>query len=310
MDFGKDVMYDLSILIPSRNEIFLNKTVQDILSNIEANTEIIAILDGSWPEEPIPDNDRLTLLFYPTSIGQRAATNAGARMSRAKYVMKCDAHCSFGKGFDRILLEDIQDDMTIVPRMYNLHAFDWVCENGHRRYQSPSGPCKECGGVTRRDILWHAKKNPEITAMRFDRDLHFRYWQEYKPRQNGDLVETMSILGACFMLSRDRYFELDICDEKHGSWGQQGTEVACKTWLSGGRLIVDKRTWFAHMFRTQGGDFGFPYPNPMSNVEKARAYSRDLWFNDKWEKAKYPLSWLIDRFSPVPEWTETKKKGG
>jgi hypothetical protein len=139
--------------------------------------------------------------------------------------------------------------------------------------------------------------------MRFDKALHFQYFAEYKKRQQGDLVETMSILGACFMLSRERYFALDICDEKHGSWGQQGTEVACKTWLSGGRVIVDKRTWFAHLFRTQGGDFGFPYKQDDKQVQRAREYSRDLWLNDKWDKAIHPLSWLIEKFSPVPDWS-------
>ena len=38
------------------------------------------------------------------------------------------------------------------------------------------------------------------------------------------------------------------------------------------------------------------------NQEKAKQYSRDLWLNDKWEGANYPLSWLIDKFKPVPDW--------
>jgi hypothetical protein len=64
-------------------------------------------------------------------------------------------------------------------------------------------------------------------------------------------------------------------------------------------VLVNKKTWYAHMFRTQGGDFGFPYPNP--GIEQARAYSRDLWLNNKWDKAVHPLSWLIDKFNP-PDW--------
>jgi len=113
----------------------------------------------------------------------------------------------------------------------------------------------------------------------------------------------MSIQGSCFMLTREKYWELNICDEKHGSWGQQGVEVACKTWLSGGRVIVNKKTWYAHMFRTQGGDFGFPYPNP--GIKKAREYSRDLWINNKWDKAVRPFSWLIEKFDP-PDWSNSK----
>jgi glycosyltransferase involved in cell wall biosynthesis len=294
-------MTDLSILIPARNEQFLARTIADILANIEGDTEVIAVLDGQWAEPPIPDNPRLTLIYHSQSIGQRAATNEAARLSNAKYLMKVDAHCAFDKGFDVKMMRDMQDDWTMIPVMRNLHAFDWVCENGHRRYQSPSGACKECGQPTKQDVVWIAKTNPVSTAYRFDKDLHFQYWQDYKKKQTGNLVETMSIQGSCFMVTRSKYFELNLCDEAHGSWGQQGTEVACKTWLSGGRVIVNKNTWYAHMFRTQGSDFGFPYPNP--GIEKARAYSQDLWFNNKWDKAIHPLSWLIDKFSPVPEWS-------
>ena len=294
---------DLSILIPARNEMFLAKTVENILENIEADTEVIVVLDGAPADPPVPEDPRVTIIYHEESIGQRAATNEAARLSTAKYVMKVDAHCAFGPGFDRIMIEDMQDDWTMVPKMYNLHAFDWVCECGHRIYQGPKILCEKCGKEMERDILWKAKPSPETTAMRFDNTLRFQYWSAYKKKQEGDHVETMSLLGACWMATRDKYFELELSDERHGSWGQQGTEVACKTWLSGGKLIVNKRTWFAHMFRTQK-DFGFPYPNP--GISKARKFSRDLWLNNKWDKAIHPLSWLIDKFGPVPGWDISK----
>lgn len=293
----------LSILIPARNEEFLNETIESILNNIEADTEIIVVLDGQWAVKPIPQHERVTVIYNPESVGQRKATNQACRIARGKYVMKLDAHCAVGKGFDRILLEDIKDDWTIVPKMYNLHAFDWVCKKcGHRRYQGKSGKCEKCGGEEYKDIVWKPKPNPETTAMRFDKNLKFQYWSAYKKHQKGDLVETMSILGACFMLSKKRYWELNICDEEFGSWGQQGTEVACKSWLSGGKLIVDKRTWFAHMFRTQGGDFGFPYKLSNKQVEHARRLSKELFLKGKW-KSKHDLQWLINKFNP-PEWND------
>ena len=294
---------DLSILIPARNEMFLARTVEDILEHAEGDTEVIVGLDGAWANPPVPDDPRVTVLYSPRSIGQRAMTNQCARLSNARYVMKCDAHCSFDQGFDAKMMADMQPDWTMVPAMRNLHAFDWVChECGHRRYQGPTQACPQCGGQMEMDVVWQAKTNPCTTAMRFDRNLHFQYWRAYKKRQTGDLVETMSLLGACWMLTRDRYWELNICDEGHGSWGQQGTEVACKTWLSGGRLICTKKTWFAHLFRTQGGDFGFPYPLAGAAVEKARDYSRQLWLDGKWDRAVHPQSWLIEKFAPVPDW--------
>jgi hypothetical protein len=153
-----------------------------------------------------------------------------------------------------------------------------------------------------RDVVWFPKKSPNSTAYRFDTTLKFQYWGDYKKRQEGDLVETLSLQGSAFMLTRDKYWELDICDEKAGSWGHQGSEVALKTWLSGGRVVVNKKTWYAHLFRTQGGDFSFPYPQKEAEIELTRQYFRDIFLQDKWPKAKLTLNQLLDKFAPVPEW--------
>jgi hypothetical protein len=70
-------MRDLSIIIPARNEIFLQKTIENILENARADTEIIAICDGYWPSPSVQDHPQITLVHHTESIGQRAATNEG-----------------------------------------------------------------------------------------------------------------------------------------------------------------------------------------------------------------------------------------
>lgn len=357
--------YDLSILIPARNEMFLAKTIENILENIEGRTEVIAVLDGAWADPPIAQDPRVTIVYFPESVGQREATNQACRISKAKYVMKVDAHCSFDKGFDVKMMADMHDDWTLIPTMRNLHAFDWKCKKcGNKWYQgqTPTQCYKDYKAQEKNeacdstefemDITWIGKNSPQSRFYRFDKTLHFQYWNEFKkrPEANGDLLETLptllttddselneeqkqvkefyaglnfsdaeiktiadgegaivptkSIQGSCFMLTRRKYWQLDICDKNHGSWGQQGVEVSCKTWLSGGKVMNSDKTWYAHMFRTQGGDFGFPYPNP--GISKAREFSRDLWMNNKWDKAKLPLQWLLDRFDPVPDWDVNK----
>lgn len=296
-------MRDLSILIPARNEMFTARTVQDIIEKKRGNTEVIVGLDGQWSEPGVEDHPDVRILYMAEPIGQRAMTNRLARLSKAKYLMKIDAHCAFDEGFDTKLMADMRGDWTVVPTMKNLHAFDWVCSDGHRRYQGPSGPCAECGKETVRDVIWYAKPSPNSTSYRFDKSLKFQYFGEYKAKQEGDLVESMSLQGSCFMLTRDKYWELNICDEQAGSWGHQGSEVALKTWLSGGRVIVNTKTWYAHMFRTQGGDFGFPWPARESEIEKARQHFRDIFLEDKWPQAKYKLKWLTDKFD-APEWRD------
>lgn len=309
---------DLSILIPARNEMFLTRTIEDILSNIEADTEIITVLDGKWAEPPIPQNDRVNVIYLPKSIGQRAATNLACKLSKAKYVMKLDAHCALDKGFDRKMIEAFAqtgDNVTMVPIMRNLWAFDWKCYHcGWKKYQGPTPEkCDQCGKSDRlrRKIVWVGKHNPQSTSFCFDSTPHFQYFEDWKHRpqykkdkEETGLTETMSLQGSCWMLTRQKYWDLNISDENFGSWGSQGIEVACKTWLSGSKVLVNHKTWYAHMFRTQGGDFGFPYPISGRDQRQAQSYARNLFFNNNWEKQIYPLSWLVEKFWPVKGWTE------
>ena len=309
---------DLSILIPARNEMFLAHTIEDILTNIEADTEVIAVLDGQWADPPIPQHERVNVIYVPKSIGQRAATNLACKLSKAKYVMKCDAHCSFDKGFDRKMIEAFKlagDHVTMTPTMRNLWAFSWKCYScGWKKYQGPTPQkCDDCGDTEhiKRKIMWVGKEKPQSNSYCFDVEPHFQYFNEYTKRpeyrkdlEDTGLTETMSLQGSCWMLTRDKYRELNVCDENFGSWGSQGIEVAVKTWLSGGQVLVNHNTWYAHMFRTQGGDFGFPYPISSKDQDKAKQFAKDLFFNNNWDKQIQPLSWLVEKFWPVKGWSE------
>lgn len=345
--------YDLSVLIPARNEQFLQRTIDDVLEHRRGKTEVIVVLDGAWPEGPgIKDHPDVTLIHHAVSIGQRAAINEAARLSQAEYVMKLDAHCSMGEGFDVKLMADCEYNWTVVPRLFNLHVFDWKCSHcGNQTYQGPQPThCNACQRDAEFTMImvwlprdgehwacatcWHyfylpllAKKKPErcpacgasgkfqsdgrrlTDSMRFDSTLHFQYFRDFneRPGQGAPITDTMSLLGACWFLRRDRYWELGGSDEQHGSWGQQGTEIACKTWLSGGRLVCNKNTWYSHLFRTSHG-FSFPYPMNIAQQDAAREHSRRLWLGNAWPQAIHPLSWLVERFWPVPGWTDDDLK--
>ena len=122
----------LSVLIPSREEPFLLNTVNDVLRNRRDDTEIIVILDGKWPVEPIPDHPDVHLVYHPVSIGQRAATNEAARIARGDFVMKLDAHCALDEGFDVKLLTpydsgELDRRVTSIPAQHRLHVYDRIC---------------------------------------------------------------------------------------------------------------------------------------------------------------------------------------
>ena len=105
------------------------------------------------------------------------------------------------------------------------------------------------------------------------------------------------------MVTRDKYWELNLCDEEFGSWGSMGIEISCKLWLSGGRVLVNRRTWHSHCFRTKP-NFSFPYDLSGRQVQHAKHRAKDIFFNGKWDKAIYLLSWLVEKFWPIPGWTD------
>ena len=324
--------YDLSILVPGRNEMFFAQTVKNLLENIRGNTEIIVVFDGSWADPGVPDDNRVTIIYNNKAVGQRGATNQAAMLSKAKYVMKLDAHCALDEGFDVKMIQAFEElpdgeTVTMIPALYNLHAFDWKCNKcGNRWYQGaapkhcqkkgtdgnkPEHINPDCDNTTdfERVIVWQPRWKRRSEFYRFDLDMHFQYHGARKshPDAQGEIVETFSAQGSCFMLTRKKYWELGISEEKFGSWGQQGVEVACKTWLSGGRLVTNKRTWYSHMFRTQEG-FGFPYPQTQKQIDYAREYSKELFLKNTWPQQIYPLSWLLEKFKPLPGWHDPEGK--
>jgi hypothetical protein len=206
------------------------------------------------------------------------------------------------------------DDVTMVPIMRNLWAFDWKCYScGWKKYQGPTPEkCEVCGSSKmRRKMIWVGKERPQSTSYCFDASPHFQYFTDYakreqykKDRETMGLTETMSLQGSAFMCTKEKYWELKLSEEELGNWGNQGIEVAVKTWLSGGRCLVNHNTWYAHMFRTQGGDFSFPWPNSGRDTDRTKENVKNLLWSGTWEKQKRPLSWLLERFWPVPGWAD------
>jgi cephalosporin hydroxylase len=279
--------YKLSVVIPARNEQFLQKTIESVLAAAVEDIEIIAVCDGYWPDPQVKDHPNVIVLHYTKPIGQRAAINNAMRIATGKYMMKLDAHCNIAEGFDKILKEDCRYEWTMVPRMYVLDILTWKPKL-HKRtdYMYISSPT--CNKPFR--AMYYGNYNGVKTA---------------KPNRSGEIDGTMCCMGPGWFMHSDRFWELGGCDENHGGWGQQGIEVSLKAWLSGGALMVNKKTWFAHWFRgggvPKGYEKGFPYSIRYSDQESARKYSKDLWLNNKWPKQKRTIEWLVKEFN-APTW--------
>lgn len=274
----------LSVIIPARNEIYLERTIRNVLDNAQGTIEIIAELDGYIPEPQINLNDsRVTFIHHKDPIGQRACINHAVSIAKGEYIMKLDAHCAVAPGFDIELAKDCDPSWTVVPRMYNLDISTWTPKlHKLTDYMYITSPT-------------HSEK--PFRAMYYEGD-DYRAWHA----RAAEIDDTMCCMGPGWFMHRSRFLSQGGCDESHeGGWGQQGIEVSLKAWLSGGSLKVNKRTWFAHWFRGGSSGPGFPYPLSGGQVDRVRNYSKDLWLGDKWPLATRKLAWLIDKFNP-PSW--------
>jgi cephalosporin hydroxylase len=274
-------MTDLSVIIPARNEVYLQQTVDAVLAAFQLDSEVIVILDGYWPEPALRDDPRLVVIHHSEARGQRPSINEAARIARGKFIMKLDAHCSVAEGFDRVLVEDWRPGWTIVPRMYNLDIETFKPKLHKSTDYMYAG--------------WNDKG--ELRALYYTGSER-RRWHA----REAEIDETMCCMGPGWFLNKEEFWQNGGCDEEHGHWGQQGIEVSFKAWLSGGALMVDKRTWFAHWFRGGGGP-GFPYPISQRTINKARRYSMELWLQDKWPQQTRSWRWLVEKFDP-PGWED------
>lgn len=112
----------------------------------------------------------------------------------------------------------------------------------------------------------------------------------------------MSNQGSVWFMSREYFDELELMDEKtYGTFWNEFQEIGLKCWLSGGKVMVNKKCWYAHWHKTK--EYGRGYSLSGSDQKKALA-AVDSWKKKGWEKQTLPLFWLIERFWPVPTWTE------
>ena len=93
-------MEKLSVIIPSREEPFLIKTIQDLLNKSRGDIEIIATLDGWEPQEVKREfwmtpakivDPRVMYIAEPHSKGMRASINTAAKYATGfiKFSMLC-----------------------------------------------------------------------------------------------------------------------------------------------------------------------------------------------------------------------------
>lgn len=257
-------MEDISIIIPSYKEPYLNKTVDSLLDNATGPVQIISVEDDG-------------------SLGMRGAINKGLRHARGKYIMKVDAHCTFDNGYDEVLKRDCKENWLMIPRRYSLNAERW----------DRTMPTKV--------------KDYHYISYPIDGAFYPIHWRK---KNNKKIDDTMTFQGSCYFAHRKDFMKrVGYLDEKYGSFGGEQIEVGLKYWLGGGKVKVNKNTWYAHLFKNK---------NYYSDKTEAWAHKRNLrrnakykwmtkhWMNNEEPNMKYKFEWLVEKFWPVPGWPEDR----
>jgi hypothetical protein len=79
-----------------------------------------------------------------------------------------------------------------------------------------------------------------------------------------------------------------------------------KTWLGGGKVMVNKRTTYLHLHK--GKKHGRGWHQDRAEVKAGHLYSARYWMGNEWEERAHDIEWLIDRFWPVPTWPQDWKE--
>jgi glycosyltransferase involved in cell wall biosynthesis len=218
----------LSVVIPARNEMYLPRTIQDILEKSHTDIEIIIVMDDDWRYvKEIPKDERVTIVHTPRK-GMRYCINMGVALAKGEYLMKCDAHVLFADGFDEQLINDYEEKTFVIPTRKRLDPVKWEVKKERRA-----------------DINYmYLKNNRGVKDGKKNRD----------PSLEKDrIIETTAFQGSCWFTKKSFYEEIGGEDDVNfGGNGHEAQEIYYKAKYNGGRILRNKNTWYAHWHKNIG----------------------------------------------------------
>jgi len=245
----------LSVIIPSYKDPYLVNTIQSVLDNFESDYEIIPVIDGyECPE--LPKDTRIKPVILSRNVGMRGAINAGISYAEGEYLLRADEHVMFCRGYDRILLENAEDNQIITGIRKFLDPVEWKVmeEKGEIHYEK----------------LEIIDKYPKFSSVEWK--------SRTKARKDIMIDENMAIQGSCWMMKKSWWDKVivKLDSEGYGTHYQDTTEMLFKTWKAGGSLMLNKNAWYAHKHRS----FNRTHQYDISLAKKCWEFAIDTWRKD------------------------------
>jgi glycosyltransferase involved in cell wall biosynthesis len=255
----------LSVVIPAYKDPFVHKTIDSLLKNAEGEIEVIPVLDGYWPQQPVITDERVRVLHLGKNRGMRGAINAGVRIARGEFILRSDQHCAFAKGYDVILTRDCQPNWIMTATRHFLDPVKW-------------------------EVMDIPPVNYEKLVIQGGRKFAGQRWRSRdEERKHLMIDETMAMQGSMWVMPKKWWQKVivELQTEGYGQMYQDSHEMIFKTWKAGGKMMLNKNTWFAHKHRSfvQGRHEGTKQ-NPSLRGESG-LYALKVW-RDYYEKEIKP----------------------
>jgi len=246
-------------------------------------------LDGAPPVEELPAD--VVTIVKDKSEGLGAATWDMAQIATGQYVLKLDAHCSLAEGYDDILLREARPKRLQVLSRYQLKASEWRRGHGPSQYLYMTYPwlCDSSYGCGMHSTKWLG-----------DDGLQGDYFKRERDLRGLSVDEVMTFQGSMWFIERDYFVALGGIEREY-ILHQEATTIGMKVWLSGGECVVNKDSWYAHLFK--GKRFGGFRLNK-GNINALNRVAAERWMNDQWDSPMRvrDMRWYVEHFWPIPGW--------
>ncbi len=260
-------MVKLSVVIPDWKDPLLIKTIDSLLEGSELGDqlEIIAVHDGYWPTFELRIDPRVRYVHLGRNRGMRGAINHGVRIARGEFIMRTDEHCLFAKGFDKAMTDVCQSNWIMTARRHFLDPDKW-------------------------ELMDMPYVDHEKLVIQGGQKFAAQRWQSRDEEFKDVMVsETMAMQGSCWVMPHKWWDEVigELQTEGYGPLIQDSHEMIFKTWKAGGKMMLNKNTWFAHKHRSFPRTHNNGTEENPANCEQGYAYALSVW-KDYYEKEIRP----------------------
>lgn len=251
----------LSIIIPGYRDRYHERTVADILQNSELGEqlEIVSVFDGYCPEWPLIADERRRIIRLEQNCGMREAINVGVAASKGEYLMRLDEHCCVANGFDKELTASCQPNWIMTAKRYFLDPAKW---------EVMDTPAIEHEKLVIQNAGDYGRKFSAV-----------RWKSRDKAQRDVAISETLAMQGSMWVMRRD-WWDRHIGrlqTEGYGPLVQDSVEICMKTWQAGGKLMLNKNTWYAHKHRDFSRTHHHGTSDNPANEKSGFAYAINQW---------------------------------